>query len=109
MTSTEARAEHEQVADASHATPRQYVIIAAVLAVVTALEVALYYLEGEIASGLIIALLLVMAVVKFVLVASWYMHLRTDRLLYRRVFVVGAAGAIFLYLIVLLTFQVFDS
>ena len=46
-------------------------------------------------------LLLVMAFVKFFLVASWYMHLRTDQPVFRRFFILGASAAILLYLIVL--------
>lgn len=106
--STDTGAFTEQVADSSHATPRQYVVVALVLLVVTSLEVWVSYLDDILASGLLIALLIVMAVVKFGLVASWYMHLRTDRLLYRRLFVLGTVGAIALYAIVLASFQVFD-
>ncbi len=86
-----------------HPTPFKYVLIAVILVVVTALEVGVSYMEGEIPNGLIVALLLIMAVVKFVLVASWYMHLRTDQPIFRRVFTIGAIGAIILYTIVLAT------
>src|SRR2546430_1386277 len=53
-----------------HPTPFKYVVIAAVLVVVTAAEVGLYYLQGDIPDGLLIALLLSFAFVKFTLVAS---------------------------------------
>lgn len=91
-----------------HPTPMQYVTIGAVLVVLTALEIGLYYLEGDISENLIIALLLVLAAGKFFLVASWYMHLRTDRPIFRRFFLVGIVAALVLYLIVLLTLHVFD-
>ena len=51
------------------------------------------YLEGDIPNGLIVALLLVMALVKFVIVATWYMHLRTDQPIFRRFFIIGAVAA----------------
>ena len=86
-----------------HPTPQRYVMIAAILVVATAAEVGLYYLEGEIPDGLIIVLLLMFAVIKFTLVASWYMHLRTDSPVFRRFFIIGAGAAILLYLIVLTT------
>ncbi len=89
----------------SHPTPFQYVMIAVALVVVTALEVGVYYLEGEIPNGLIIALLLTFAVVKFSLVISWYMHLRTDRSIFRRFFMVGLVAALVLYAAVLATFH----
>jgi cytochrome c oxidase subunit 4 len=91
-----------------HPTPQRYVMIAAVLVVATAAEVGLYYLEGNIPDGLIILLLLMFAVIKFTLVASWYMHLRTDKPIFRRFFVLGIIAAISLYLIVLTTLHVFS-
>ena len=47
-----------------------------------------------------------MAFVKFFLVASWYMHLRTDQPVFRRFFIVGSVAAVLLYPIVLLTLHV---
>jgi cytochrome c oxidase subunit 4 len=91
-----------------HPTPQRYVMIAAILVVATAAEVGLYYLEGEVPDGLIITFLLMFAVVKFALVASWYMHLRTDKPIFRRFFVLGIVAAITLYLIVLTTLHVFS-
>jgi cytochrome c oxidase subunit IV len=90
-----------------HPTPVQYVMIAVVLVVITGLEVATSYLEGDISNGIIVPLLLIMATVKFILVASWYMHLRTDRPVFRRFFILGALAAITLYLVVLLTLHAF--
>ncbi len=86
-----------------HPTPVQYVIVAVVLVVITALEIGVSYAEGTIPDGLIVVLLLVMAFVKFFLVASWYMHLRTDKPVFRRFFIMGAVAAIGLYLVVLVT------
>ena len=91
-----------------HPTPQRYVMIAAILVVATAAEVGLYYLEGEIPDGLIILLLLMFAVIKFTLVASWYMHLRTDKPIFRRFFVLGIVAAITLYIVVLSTLHVFS-
>jgi cytochrome c oxidase subunit IV len=90
-----------------HPSPAQYVLIAVILCVVTAVEIAVSYLEGDIPNGLIVTLLLVMAVVKFSLVAAWYMHLRTDRPIFRRFFVLGVIAAIVLYMVVLTSLHVF--
>ena len=90
----------------AHPDPLQYVVVAVVLVVITGLEIGVSYLEGSIPNGLIIALLLVMAFVKFFLVASWFMHLRTDQPVFRRFFVIGTIAAILLYAIVLLTLHV---
>jgi len=86
-----------------HPTPVQYVMIAVVLVVITALEIAVSYSEGTIPDAVIVVLLVGMAFVKFFLVASWYMHLRTDQPMFRRFFVLGGGAAILLYLIVLAT------
>ena len=51
----------------------------------------------------IVVLLLAMMVMKFFLVASWFMHLRTDQPVFKRLFVVGAIAAPVLYLVVLAT------
>ncbi len=90
-----------------HPSPFKYVVIAVILCVVTAAEVAVSYLEGDIPDGLIITLLMVMAVMKFWTVAAWYMHLQTDKPIFRRFFVLGIVAAVILYTIVLATFHVF--
>jgi cytochrome c oxidase subunit 4 len=87
----------------AHPDPWQYVVVAVVLAVITAVEIAVSYMEGDIPDGLIVVLLLAMMVVKFVLVASWFMHLRTDKPVFKRLFITGAIAAPMLYLIVLAT------
>ncbi len=90
-----------------HPSPFQYVMIAVILVIVTAVEIAISYTEGDIPDALIIVLLLGMAVIKFALVAAWYMHLRTDLPIFRRFFVLGIVAAILLYLVVLATLHVF--
>ena len=87
----------------AHPDPWQYVVVAVVLAVITAVEIAVSYMEGDIPDGLIVVLLLAMMVMKFFLVASWFMHLRTDQPVFKRLFIVGAIAAPVLYLVVLAT------
>ena len=91
-----------------HPTPQRYVMIAAIFVVATSAAVGLYDHEGQTSDGLIIIFLLMFAVIKFTLVASWYMHLRTDKPIFRRFFVLGIIAAISLYLIVLTTLHVFS-
>jgi len=86
-----------------HPSPLQYVLIAVVLCVITGVEIAVSYTEGDIPDGLIVTLLLGMAIIKFALVAAWYMHLRTDMLIFRRFFVLGIVAAMLLFMIVLLS------
>jgi caa(3)-type oxidase subunit IV len=87
-----------------HPQPRQYVIVAVVLCILTGIEVGCYYLEGDVNSNLLIAMLAVLAFVKFFLVCSWYMHMRMDAPFFRRTFIVGIALATAVYGVVLATF-----
>jgi len=90
-----------------HPSPKEYVRIAIVLGVVTAAEVGIYY--AQISRALLIPALLIFAGIKFVLVVLWYMHLRFDSRTYARFFMIGLAGAVTLYLVVLLTFRAFSG
>ena len=92
--------------DIEHPGPRQYVVVAVVLAVLTAIEVALFYMEF-IPQPVVVGSLIVLMILKFSIVALWFMHLRFDSRIYRRLFVTGIILAIAVFLIVLLTFGVF--
>src|SRR5271154_2906243 len=85
--------------------PRQYVIIAIVLVILTAVEVATSYLEGHVNSNLIIVALVIMAAVKFFLVAAWYMHMKQDSGVFRRLFITGLILASIVYGIVFFFFS----
>jgi cytochrome c oxidase subunit 4 len=89
----------------AHPTEAQYVRVAVVLAVLTAIEVSLYYLKAQrtITNGA----LLVLAGAKFCLVALYFMHLRFDNRILRRFFVGGFALAVFVYVAYLVTLGVF--
>ncbi len=102
---TEEKAAVEEPELTHHPEPRQYVIVAVVLAVATAFEVAIYY--TSIPHPLLVAFLMLAAVFKFSLVALWFMHLRFDSRIFRRMFVAGLILALSVYSIVLLTFRVF--
>jgi len=91
-----------------HSSPFQYVMIAVVLCVLTAVEVGLYYLEGDIPTALLVGLLLALALVKFIMVASLYMHLSSDKPIFRRFFITGGIGAVVLYTIILTTLHIWD-
>lgn len=90
----------------THPGPAEYVKIAVVLSVATAIEVGLYYIT-DLPRPVYIGLLMFFMSLKFSLVVLWFMHLRFDSRLFRRLFVVGLGLAITVYLVVLLTFRVF--
>jgi caa(3)-type oxidase subunit IV len=95
--------EHEGVHERPHPGPGEYVKIAVILAIVTAIEVGAYYVT-QIPDGILAAALLVMMVVKFALVGLWFMHLRFDSPLFRRLFVGGIILALTIYTVVLVSF-----
>ena len=86
----------------AHPGPAEYVKVAVILAVVTAFEVALFYVP-DLDARLVSGLLLFLMVIKFALVGLWFMHLRFDSPLFRRLFVTGIILAMAVYTIVLLT------
>ena len=89
-----------------HPSPKEYVRIGLILAVLTALEVAASY--SGVSGSLMIPTLIGLAIVKFALVVLWFMHLKFDDRRYARFFVMGLSGAATLYLIVLISFGVFS-
>ena len=92
----------------SHPSDAQYVAIAGILAAITALEVSVYYIDFFKDSFIAtVAALIPMMIVKFALVAAFFMHLRFDNKLFRVVFLTGIILAVTVYMIVLFTFHVF--
>lgn len=87
-----------------HPSDKQYVMVALVLAAITLAEVLVYYVESL--EGLLVPILAVMSIVKFAMVVLWFMHLRFDSRLFRRLFFTGVALALFCYIVVLSTFHV---
>jgi cytochrome c oxidase subunit IV len=94
---------HLPTEDQAHPGPREYVMIAVILAVVTGLEVALFYVDFLPNTAVVTALLLLMTI-KFALVILWFMHLRFDPPVFKRLFVTGLALALSVFLVVMLTF-----
>ncbi len=85
---------------------KQYILIAIILGVLTALEVA----ATEVGLGsFLIPALLIMMVIKFFIVVSYFMHLKHDSGLFKFSFYVGLVGAVVLYSVVLATFHFFIS
>jgi cytochrome c oxidase subunit 4 len=84
---------------------KQYILIALLLAVLTALEVA----ATEVGLGAaLVPALLVMMVVKFFTVVSYFMHLKFDNRLFSVMFYLGLSLAVTLYAVVLATFHFFS-
>lgn len=85
-----------------HPTPKDYVGIFGVLFVLTALEVGASFID---VGPLFLPLLIVLMVIKFALVAGWFMHLKYDIATYTQFMIGGLLLALGLYGIVLLVFS----
>ncbi|MGH2729077.1 MAG: cytochrome C oxidase subunit IV family protein [Actinomycetota bacterium] len=85
-----------------HPGPKQYVGVAVVLAIITAIEVAIYYIDAL--QDVLIPFLLAFSFIKFALVVLWFMHLKFDSPLFKRLFVAGLILALVVFAIVLTTF-----
>lgn len=92
---------------ARHPSPKEYIRIALILGAITAAEVGIYYMN--ISRGLLIPALFFFAIVKFALVVLWFMHLRFDSRMYSRFFLMGLAGTVTLFMIVLIIFKAFSG
>ncbi len=88
-----------------HPSDRAYVKIAAVLAVLTAIEVSTYFESVVDWGDALIPSLMVMMVVKFCLVAMFFMHLKYDNPIFGRLFVGGIVLAGGVYIATLAAFE----
>jgi caa(3)-type oxidase subunit IV len=89
-----------------HASDGQYVKIAVILALITAVEVDTY-LHPDLWDPILAPALLGMMAVKFFMVTWFFMHLRDDKPILTWAFYSGAVLAIAVYLAVLFTFNYF--
>ena len=93
-------------AHGNHPSDGTYILVALVLAVLTAIEVAMSYWKVKYFTNFT---LLILALFKFSLVVMFFMHLRFDNRVLRRLFLTGIAVALSVYIIVMLTFGLFVS
>lgn len=81
-----------------------YIRIAIILAAITGLEVSTYYVDFGV---LFLPALLIMMVIKFVMVVSYFMHLKFDNKMFSFLFYAGLVLAIGVYAAFLATFKFF--
>ena len=100
----EAHDEHDD-----HPSDRSYVMIAIILAVLTAVEVLLFVWEDQIADSLGVGsvkiALIALMIVKFWIVGSYFMHLKFDNPILTQLFVFGLLLAVIVYLVMLSAFE----
>jgi len=89
----------------THPSDRNYIVIAAILAVITGAEVATYFFDESLDTTALVLLLFPMMIAKFAIVCGYFMHLKYDNPLFKRVFVFGLLLAIGVYCIALTSMQ----
>ena len=92
-----------------HPRDRDYVVIALILGVLTAIEIAFYFLEDDLGMGLVIGSLIFLMIIKFIIVGAYFMHLKFDNPIFMRVFILGLAMAIILYVAALTSLEFWSS
>ena len=70
-----------------HPDAAEYIKIAVILTLLTSVEVAIWYIHAL--RGVLVYMLLILSAVKFTMVVGWYMHLKFDPPLFRRIFTFG--------------------
>jgi len=106
-TTTDQVTEHDHADAHDHAmTDAKYIRIALILAAITALEVSTYYVDF---GPLFLPSLLIMMVIKFVMVLSYFMHLKFDSKVFSLMFYTGLGLAVSVYAVALATFKFFIS
>lgn len=91
---------HDHDEDHSHPSRSTYLEIALILAVMTVIEVLLYTFREALGRAVTTPALIVLTVGKFILVGAWFMHLRFDHPILRRVFAGGIVLAVVIFAIV---------
>lgn len=84
--------------DAHHPDTAEYIQIGIVLAVLTCIEVGMYF--AGVVKAVAVPVLLVLTAMKFLLVGFWFMHLRFDNPIFRRLFFAGTLLALVVFGIV---------
>jgi cytochrome c oxidase subunit 4 len=85
-----------------HPAPVTYLKVAAILTVITVIEVSFYYIPAM--RGVLVPLLLIFSATKFGVVVGWYMHLRFDPVVYSRLFFGPLAIAAVIAVVLMLLF-----
>ncbi len=84
-----------------------YWVVAGVLTVITAVEVAIFYIPAL--AGVIVPLLLTLSAGKFILVVMFYMHLKMDSRIFSGVFIAPLFLAMFLVVALFVLFKVIPN
>ncbi len=87
MPGTKPGTDHLVSEDYAHPGANVYIRVAIILSIVTAVEVAIYYISAI--RGVLVPLLLVLSIAKFLAVVGYFMHLKFDDRRFRWMFGAG--------------------
>src|SRR6266446_9466900 len=76
---------HHRAEEAHHPGPVTYIVIAIVLTILTAFEIGVFY--APFLQAILVPLLIILAILKFILVAGFYMHLHFDSWVFVALFI----------------------
>jgi cytochrome c oxidase subunit 4 len=95
---------HAREGQGGHASPGFYWAIGGILTVITAVEVAAFYIPAL--AGVLVPILLVLSASKFSLVVMFFMHLRFDSKVFSGLFLAGMVLASFMTVALVILFHV---
>jgi cytochrome c oxidase subunit IV len=87
-----------------HASWKVYVFIGLILGIITAVEVAIFYIE--VLAPVLVPILIVLSIAKFIIVVLFYMHLKFDHAIFGRVFWVPLFLAVLVVIGMIILFHV---
>ena len=91
---------HDGVAQEEvHTSAGTYIRVALILAIITIVEVIIYYIPAV--RGVLVPALIILSVAKFLMVVGIFMHLRFDHRLYRFMFAAGLVVTLSVYIALL--------
>lgn len=93
--------------DGTHASPAFYWIIGGILTVITAVEVAIFYIPAL--EAVLVPSLLVLSAGKFLLVVMFFMHLKFDSRVFSGVFLAGMVLAMFMTVALVVLYHVLPA
>ena len=97
-----AHGHHEIAHEEAHATNQTYIRVAIILAIITAVEVLIYYMPTV--RGFLVPMLIVLSLAKFAAVVGYFMHLKYDSRLFRFMFVAGLIVTLAVFLAMIAMF-----
>jgi cytochrome c oxidase subunit IV len=93
-------------AEQGHASVKTYVLIGVILTVITAIEVAIFYIPTIAESNWLAPVLITMSAAKFAIVVMFYMHLKFDHRLFSLAFFAPMVLAVTVVISLIMLFKV---